>query len=85
MNLLTSDLILPKHPRWLEFVERLAGPEGCNFGERGWTCFGDVRFTRQILLQMEMRPGPIEVCLAYFRDHGGYCDCEVIFNVAEAR
>jgi Protein of unknown function (DUF2695) len=24
----------------------------------------------------------IEVCMAYFEDHGGYCDCEVVFNVA---
>jgi len=85
MNPLVADLILPRHPRWKEFVERLAGPNGCNFGEHGWTCFGDLRFTRQLLALMGMRPAPIDVCIAYFKDHGGYCDCEVIINVARAR
>jgi len=85
MNPLIADLILPRHPRWNEFVARLAGPNGCNFGEQSWTCFGDLRFTRQILAQMGMRPAPIDVCIAYFKDHGGYCDCEVIFNVDHAR
>jgi hypothetical protein len=61
MNPLVADLILPRHPRWKEFVERLTGPNGCNFGEQGWTCFGDLRFTRQILAQMGMRPAPIDV------------------------
>ena len=85
MNPLLSDLILPQHPRWKEFVERLAGAEGCDFGGHGWMCFGDLRFTRQILKQMRMRPAPIEVCVAYFKDHGGDCDCEVIFNIVKAR
>lgn len=57
MNPLLADLIVPRHPRWKEFVERLAGHEGCNFGKRGWTCFGDLRFTRHILAEMGMRTG----------------------------
>ena len=31
----------PSHPRWDEFLERLCGPEGCDFKAKGWTCFGD--------------------------------------------
>jgi hypothetical protein len=23
----------------------------------------------------------VEVSLAYFEDHGGYCDCEILLNV----
>jgi hypothetical protein len=34
---------------------------------------------------MGMRPAPIDVCIAYFKKHGGFCDCEVIHNVAQAR
>jgi hypothetical protein len=85
MNPLVADLILPRHPRWKQFVARLAGADACNFGEDSWTCFGDLRFTRRILAEMGIRPAPIEVCVAYFKDHGGYCDCEVVINVARER
>jgi hypothetical protein len=23
----------------------------------------------------------VEASLAYFKDHGGYCDCEILLNV----
>jgi hypothetical protein len=75
--------ILPSHHRWEEFLDRLAGPEGCNFGETSWTCFGgvDKRFSRRILAAMGFSEQAIEASLAYFEQHGGYCDCEVVFNV----
>jgi hypothetical protein len=77
--------ILPRHPRWSEFLERLAGPEACNFQTDRWTCFGDVRFTKRILRDMGLDEPSIELSTAYFRDHGGYCDCEVILNVDTTR
>jgi hypothetical protein len=72
--------ILPRHPRWDEFLERLAGPEACNFQTDRRTCFGDVRFTRTILRDMGLDEPSIEASIAYFRDHDGYCDCEVVRN-----
>jgi hypothetical protein len=83
MPTLSAEPILPRHRRWDEFIERLCGPEGCNFTETSWTCFGgnDLRFSRGILARMDLSERAIEVCLAYFADHGGYCDCEVVFNV----
>lgn len=76
--------ILPRHPHWGEFLERLAGPDACNFTADRWTCFGDVRYTKRILRDMGQDELSIEVSTAYFRDHGGYCDCEVIFNIDHA-
>lgn len=79
-----SEPILPAHPRWEEFLERLRGPEGCNFTETSWTCFGgtDKRFSRRILGRMGLSEQAIAASLAYFEDHGGCCDCEVVSDVA---
>ncbi len=73
--------ILPGHPRWNEFVDCLVGPEGCAFNGETWTCFGDTRFTERLLRQMELDPATIAICTRHFRRRGGYCDCEVVFNV----
>jgi Protein of unknown function (DUF2695) len=82
MAILSPQPILPRHPRWEEFLDRLYGPEGCNF-KTTWTCFGgtDKRFSREILTRMGLSDRAIAVSLAYFEDHGGYCDCEVVLNV----
>jgi Protein of unknown function (DUF2695) len=77
--------ILPRHARWNEFLERLASPEACNFHNDQWTCFGDMRFTQRILRDMGLDEYSIEVSTTYFKDHGGYCDCEVVFNVGPQR
>ncbi len=83
MPILSVEPILPHHPRWEEFIDRLSGPEGCNFTGTKWTCFGgeDKRFSRRILADMGLPEDAIAVSLAYFEDHGGHCDCEVVFNV----
>ena len=73
--------LLPGHPSWGEFIERLAGPEACNFRTDGWTCFGDLRFTTRILREMGLDEPSIDASAACFKGRGGYCDCEVIFNV----
>lgn len=82
-----------EHPRWDEFVTRLEGPDGCNFhkndeGKWEWFCKGgkDKSFATAILKTMseqdEIGPFDIPASLAYFESYGGYCDCEIIFNVA---
>jgi len=81
----TCEPLLPGHPRWDEFVDRLSGREACNFHSDRWTCFGDLRFTKRILRQMGLDELSIDVSTTYFKDHGGYCDCEVIFNVDHPR
>lgn len=81
----------PQHPLWEEFVRRLEGPKGCNFkkdkkGKVTWTCKGgtDKSKAKAILESMvreSMANIDVEKSLAYFEEHGGYCDCEILFNV----
>ena len=81
-----ADVMTTDHLRWREFMDRLEGPEGCNFrvveGKTVWNCATqgtDVhKHSRAILESMGC---DVEASLDYFRGHGGYCDCEVIFNV----
>lgn len=80
----------PKHPRWRNFIRRLEGREGCNFREKKpgdatsitWRCRGghDKTYATAILKKV----GGIDIAgsLAYFDDHGGHCDCEIVFNVS---
>ena len=81
-------VMTPEHPRWKEFCSRLAGPDGCNFREKvpgdaasaTWNCRGgtDKTFAAKILRDMGM---DVERSLAFFDEHGGHCDCEILFNV----
>lgn len=82
------DVMTPKHPRWNEFCTRLEGPEGCAFVEQEpgnpksvtWKCSSRPNFelATPILKAMGV---DVESSIAYFREHGGYCDCEILFNV----
>ncbi len=75
-----------EHPRWKEFLDRLCGEEGCNFQmEEGkpetttWECYHDYRFTQAILADI----GTVNILksIEYFQKYGGFCDCEICFNV----
>ena len=84
------DILTPKHSRWDEFAERLEGPEGCNFtedsaGKARWKCGGgrDQSLARAILHDMNTGDIDVKGTLTYCTEHGGYCDCEIIFNVAD--
>jgi hypothetical protein len=77
--------MLPRHPRWTEFIERLVGPEACNFTKEGWTCFGDLRFVNSVLREIGLDDPTIGVSTASYRDHGAYCDCEVVFMAGPRR
>lgn len=82
MNADPAEPIRPGHPRWQEFVQRLAGPEGCNFQDAHWTCYGDLRLAEALLDRMGVSRAGIASSLAYFKVNGGYCDCEILMNVA---
>lgn len=78
-------VMTPDHRKWAEFYERLSGPKGCNFNvhpTKGLTfkCKGgeDRSMATKILRDMG---ADVEASLDYFSDNGGFCDCEIIFNV----
>ena len=77
--------ILPRHPRWDEFIERLAGPDGCDFQKDEWICSGELEMTRRILREMGLEDASIDVSTSYFKDHSAYCDCEVVINIGRVR
>jgi hypothetical protein len=82
------DIMTPVHPRWDEFCDRLEGPEGCNFKEKKpgdaksvtWKCSSSTArpLAKAILEDMGM---DVKKSLSFFEKHGGYCDCEILFNV----
>lgn len=87
----SADWMTPLHPRWEEFCERLEGPEGCNFQGEGpaltWSCGGgtDKTHARRILIAMGLSDEDVEWSLGYFEIRGGFCDCEILFNVDGVR
>lgn len=78
-------MMTPDHERWDEFIQRLSGPDGCDFQRDPFTfkCAGgmDKTFATKILEDMGFASGEVAASLTYFEEHGGYCDCEIIFNV----
>ncbi len=81
------DVMTPKNPRWKEFRDRLEGPEGCAFRKDAadktvWRCDHTHKHATRILRAMGC---DVPTSLSFFRENGGYCDCEVLFNVERRR
>lgn len=84
-------MMSPYHRRWEEFKERLLGSEGCNFRREDPRDVKTTRFdcdstpkrkhARKILKKMGATAAEIEQSLGYFSAMGGFCDCEIVFNV----
>jgi len=75
-----QQIMTPKNPLWDLFMDELME----SMDE--WGCDGDInatdlphRHARTILLAM----GNIDIdaTIAFFEEHGGYCDCEILINV----
>jgi hypothetical protein len=69
----TSGILTPADPRWRAFLEFLSADV---IREK---CRHDHRHAEKILNRM----GDVDVpgSVAFFKRHGGYCDCEILFNV----
>lgn len=86
-----ANVMTPEHPDWEAFCDLLAGPEGCDFkntdnpDETAWKCdkSSERPLTRGILAKHFPRID-VEKTLAFFDQRGGYCDCEVIWNVEDS-
>jgi hypothetical protein len=68
------ETLTTKSPRWVEFAGRLA---------RSVSRVKDCHHSYQHAVEIMNAMGgvDIEATLAYCRDHGGFCDCEILFNV----
>jgi hypothetical protein len=82
---MTLEILTPKNLRWKNFIVLLdrALTEGLPEGK--WRCGNDGsggskhRYAEAVMAEF----GEIDIdgTLEFFRQHGGYCDCEVLFNV----
>ena len=68
-----------EHPKWEEFVNRLEGPEGCDFKERvpgkplteTWTCLGGTDKSLAQAILKTMSEIDIAASMEYFESRGG--------------
>jgi len=77
----------PEHPKWNIFIQMMEGKKGCNFrikrnGNYSWICLGDKN--KPIAKKILKIIGNIDIegSMKYFDENGGYCDCEILFNLA---
>lgn len=69
----------------IEFFNRLESKVYVNLRENSsgmmsWTCYGDLRFTWEILKKMRISKSVSQDFVGRLRDNGGHCDCEVVLN-----
>ena len=82
---MTLEILTPRSPRWNLFVRLLEDTMTEGLPEGTWRCGDDGgdgskhRHAEAVLAEL----GGIDIAgtLAFFRQDGGYCDCEILFNV----
>jgi hypothetical protein len=69
-------ILTPSSNRWYEFGDMLFQRLGCDLPG---LCNGDYHHAKTATALM----GGIDIegSVAYFKKHGGYCDCEILLNV----
>jgi hypothetical protein len=79
------EILAPKSSRWNVFVALLGNILTDGLPEGAWRCGNDDRGGskhRYVEAAMAELGGiDIDGTLAFFWEHGGYCDCEIMFNV----
>jgi uncharacterized protein DUF2695 len=77
-----TEIMTPKSQRWDAFAAALDEAiecEGCD-GDEGQASLGRThRHAKKIM--GDMGAIDVEASLAFFKENGGYCDCEVLMNV----
>jgi hypothetical protein len=83
-----SETLTPQSPRWDEFADALSDALTVSTNPHRWHCDGDEgqavpgrahRCAKQVMT--DMGNIDIDASLNFFKAHGGYCDCEILFNV----
>jgi hypothetical protein len=74
-----EEAMTPSNPRWQEFAKllesRLEGKTTpCKAGR-------DKTQATAVMKEMGLGEDLISVSRAYFESHGGFCDCEIIYNI----
>ncbi|KKK42875.1 hypothetical protein LCGC14_1101380 [marine sediment metagenome] len=67
-----------------EFLNRLAGDEGCQFNRSEWRCGGkEFVYAIKILDKMKITQKEQELLLDRCTEYDGHCDCEILMNAAQ--
>jgi hypothetical protein len=82
---MTLEILTPWSLRWSVFVRLLEDILTEGLPEGTWRCGDDGtggskhRYAKAVLIEL----GGIDIngTLEFFREYGGYCDCEILFNV----
>jgi hypothetical protein len=84
-KIMSLEVLTPESPRWDVFVAALQS--ALEITPESWRCDGDqaqagpnvYRYAKQVMTEM----GNINIAesIALFESLGGYCDCEILFNV----
>lgn len=74
-----NQILTKKHNCWEKLIVRLEN--ALNKSQNGsFGCHGDLRHTKKILKSLSNID--VKGTIKYLKDHGGFCDCEVLMNVA---
>ena len=74
------EVMTPDQPRWQEFLNLL----DVEMPEQMKSCHHDFRHTRKVLSEIGTgKHFDVEATLAYLREHGAHCDCEILLNLAD--
>ena len=66
-----------------DFLNKLAGYEGCQYNGVKWRCGGpEFTYTRKIMNLMKIPSQEQTAFLELCKEYGGYCDCEILMNAA---
>ena len=85
-----KEILTKEHQLWNDFCKRLEGEEGCNMQITGdglnlddyqFRCDRTMErpYTKKIL--QKYNNIDVEGTMKYFEKQGGYCDCEILFNI----
>jgi hypothetical protein len=73
-----TEAMTPSNPKWGKFTKTLTESlkkVGCKGGR-------DKTLAARAMEDMGFHEALIDASLAYFESHGGFCDCEIIYNIA---
>jgi hypothetical protein len=81
------EILATDSPRWDEFADALYEVTRIPGDPEAWRCDGDnlqagnLAYRYAKLVMTAMGNVDIPASIEFFQRHGGYCDCEILFNV----
>jgi hypothetical protein len=74
-----GDVLTPESPRWSGFTEALVkalDKEPCATAQ-----YPELAYLQATKVMLELGDVDIPGSIAFFKSHGGYCDCEILLNI----